>query len=90
MMKDGVGNDLRWRLKDLAEQVRHAYEGEEAQRFMRGRAEVKPGAPSASVWSWTRPNCTRSARTPYVTARATRFSRVGAAGSRSPTARYHR
>ena len=29
------------RLKDLAEQVRHAYEGEEAQRFMRGRAEVK-------------------------------------------------
>lgn len=35
------GERLGLRLKDLAEQVRHAYEGEEAQRFMRGRAEVK-------------------------------------------------
>ena len=32
---------LGLRLKDLAEQVRHAYHGEEAQRFMRGRFEVK-------------------------------------------------
>ncbi len=35
------GERLGLRLKDLAERVRHAYEGEEAQRFMRGRAEVK-------------------------------------------------
>ncbi|MGQ0592990.1 MAG: efflux RND transporter permease subunit [Gammaproteobacteria bacterium] len=35
------GERLGLRLEDLAEQVRHAYEGEEAQRFMRGRAEVK-------------------------------------------------
>lgn len=35
------GERLGLRLKDLAEQVRHAYQGEEAQRFMRGRFEVK-------------------------------------------------
>ena len=35
------GERLGLRLEDLAEQVRHAYEGEEAQRFMRGRVEVK-------------------------------------------------
>lgn len=32
---------LGLRLRDLAEQVRHAYYGEEAQRFIRGRDEVK-------------------------------------------------
>lgn len=32
---------LGLRLKDLAQQVRHAYHGEEAQRFMRNRFEVK-------------------------------------------------
>ncbi|MGX2039992.1 efflux RND transporter permease subunit [Methylocaldum sp. MU1018] len=32
---------LGLRLRDLAEQVRHAYYGEEAQRFIRGREEVK-------------------------------------------------
>ncbi len=36
-----AGERLGLRLKDLAEQVRHAYQGEEAQRFMRGRSEVK-------------------------------------------------
>lgn len=35
------GERLGLRLEDLAEQVRRAYEGEEAQRFMRGRSEVK-------------------------------------------------
>lgn len=35
------GERLGLRLKDLAEQIRHAYHGEEAQRFMRGRFEVK-------------------------------------------------
>ncbi|MGH8566512.1 MAG: efflux RND transporter permease subunit, partial [Gammaproteobacteria bacterium] len=35
------GERLGLRLEDLAEQVRNAYEGEEAQRFMRGRSEVK-------------------------------------------------
>lgn len=35
------GERLGLRIKDLAEQVRHAYYGEEAQRFMRGRFEVK-------------------------------------------------
>ncbi|MDC8445184.1 MAG: efflux RND transporter permease subunit [Nitrosomonas sp.] len=35
------GERLGLRLKDLAEQVRHAYYGEEVQRFMRGRFEVK-------------------------------------------------
>ncbi|MGH8475406.1 MAG: efflux RND transporter permease subunit, partial [Methylococcales bacterium] len=33
--------NLGLRLRDLAEQVRQAYFGEEAQRFIRGRAEVK-------------------------------------------------
>lgn len=32
---------LGLRLRDLAEQIRRAYYGEEAQRFIRGRAEVK-------------------------------------------------
>lgn len=35
------GERLGLRLKDLAEQVRHAYLGEEAQRFIRGRSEIK-------------------------------------------------
>lgn len=35
------GQRLGLRTKELAEQVRRAYEGEEAQRFMRGRVEVK-------------------------------------------------
>ncbi len=35
------GERLGLRLKDLAEQIRRAYHGEEAQRFMRGRFEVK-------------------------------------------------
>ena len=35
------GERLGLRLKDLAEHVRHGYLGEEAQRFIRGRAEIK-------------------------------------------------
>ncbi len=35
------GERLGLRLRDLAEQVRHAYLGEEAQRFIRGRSEIK-------------------------------------------------
>lgn len=35
------GERLGLHLKDFAEQIRHAYLGEEAQRFIRGRSEVK-------------------------------------------------
>lgn len=41
------GERLGLRLRDLAEQVRHAYHGEEAQRFVRGRSEVKIQVPTA-------------------------------------------
>lgn len=48
------GERLGLRLRDLAEQVRHAYLGEEAQRFIRGRSEIKiqvrhPRAERASI-----------------------------------------